>query len=108
HSPRNTFMAQDGITEQSPAFLTGGDLNGWSVPDLRGPDSVSATWSTQQIAHYLATGRNDHATSVGEMSLVVEHSLQYLSKDDNMAIAAYLKHLSGSTDNGKAAASADA
>jgi mono/diheme cytochrome c family protein len=106
HSPRTTFMAQDGITEKNAAFLTGGELNGWSVPDLRGKDSVSALWSTRQIAHYLATGRNDHATSVGEMSLVVEHSLQYLTDDDNMAIAAYLKHLSGSSDDGAGASSA--
>ncbi len=105
HSPRTAFMSQDGITDENPAFLTGGDLNGWSVPDLRGKDSVSAKWSTQQIAHYLATGRNDHATSVGEMSSVVEHSLQYLTDDDNMAIAAYLKHLSGSADTAKASSS---
>lgn len=106
HSPRTAFMSQDGVTDQSASFLTGGNLNGWSVPDLRGKDSVSAKWSTAQIAHYLATGRNDHATSVGEMSLVVEHSLQYLTDDDNMAIAAYLKHLSGTSDN-QAAASHD-
>ena len=52
------------------------------------------------MAHYLATGRNDYATSVGEMSLVVEHSLQYLTAEDNLAIAAYLTHLSGSTQAG--------
>ena len=98
HSPRNAFMAQDGITDKNSAFLTGGELNGWSVPDLRGKDSVSAKWSTQQIANYLATGRNDYATSVGEMSSVVEHSLQFLNDDDNKGIAAYLKHLSGTTD----------
>jgi hypothetical protein len=91
-------MAQDGVTDKNFAFLTGGNLNGWSVPDLRGKDSVSAKWSTQQIAHYLATGRNDHSTSVGEMSSVVEHSLQFLTDDDNKGIAAYLKHLSGTKD----------
>src|SRR5699024_9340591 len=69
HSPRNWLMAQDGVSEQGAAFLTGGVVDGWSVPDLRGKDSVTAQWSTQQMAHYLATGRNDHATSVGEMAL---------------------------------------
>lgn len=100
HSPRNLVMAQDGVSEDNPAFLTGGDLNDWSVPDLRSKNSVTEQWSTQQMAHYLATGRNDHATSVGEMSLVVEHSLQYLTKEDNLAIAAYLTHLSGGSEAG--------
>lgn len=100
HSPRNWLMAQDGVSEQGAAFLTGGVVDGWSVPDLRGKDSVTAQWSTQQMAHYLATGRNDHATSVGEMALVVKHSLQYLTDEDNLAIAAYLTHLSGSSELG--------
>ncbi|MGE4451516.1 c-type cytochrome [Castellaniella sp.] len=104
HSPRTAFMTQDGLTDKDAAFLTGGELNGWSVPDLRGKDSVSARWSAGQMAHYLATGRNDQAASVGEMSLVVAHSLQYLTDDDNMAIAAYLKHLSGGSDAGAAPA----
>ncbi len=104
HSPRNLIMAQDGLTQESPAFLTGGELDGWSVPDLRGKDSVAGQWSTQQMANYFATGRNDYATSVGEMSLVVKHSLQYLTDEDNQAIAAYLTHLSGGTKAGSMAA----
>lgn len=106
HSPRDWVMAQDGVSEHSAAFLTGGEVNGWSVPDLRGKDSVTAQWSTQQMAHYLATGRNDYATSVGEMALVVKHSLQYLTDEDNLAIAAYLTHLSGSTDAGSLSSAA--
>lgn len=106
HSPRTVFMSQNGVSEKSATFLSGGELNGWSVPDLRGADSVSAKWSTQQIAHYLATGRNDYAASVGEMSLVVKHSLQYLTDTDTKAIALYLKHLSGSSDSGTAASQA--
>lgn len=93
-------MTQKGVSEKNSAFLTGGELNGWSVPDLRSKDSVSAMWSTQQMANYLATGRNDYATSVGQMSLVVEHSLQYLTDEDNLAIAAYLTHLSASSNEG--------
>jgi mono/diheme cytochrome c family protein len=100
HSPRNLVMAQDGVSEDNPAFLTGGNVAGWSVPELRSKDSVAAQWSTQQMANYLATGRNAYATSVGEMSLVVEHSLQYLTDEDNLAIAAYLTYLSASSDAG--------
>lgn len=107
HSPRNWVMAQDGVSEQSAAFLTGGEVDGWSVPDLRGKDSVTARWSTQQMAHYLATGRNNYATSVGEMVLVVKHSLQYLTAEDNLAIAAYLTHLSGGSEAGSLSSASD-
>jgi len=95
HSPRTQFMAQDGHNEGSLAFLSGGNVEGWSIPALRGAGSVSQQWSAEQMAHYLATGRNDHASATGTMADVVEHSLQYLSDEDNLAIAAYLKHISG-------------
>jgi len=95
HSPRTDWMMQDGLTEQSPAFLSGGTLEGWSVPDLRGADGVAQRWTVAQMAHYLATGRNDHATAVGAMRHVVSESLQYLNAEDHTAIATYLKHISG-------------
>jgi len=95
HSPRTQFMMQDGVKESSIAFLSGGTLEGWSVPDLRGADSVSQRWSIEQMAHYLATGRNGHASAVGAMRAVVSESLQYLTADDHRAIAMYLKHISG-------------
>lgn len=95
HSPRTQFMAQDGRNESSPAFLSGGNVDGWTAPDLRGADSVSQQWTVGQMAHYLSTGRNDHAAANGAMGQVVRDSLQYLTDEDNLAIAAYLKHISG-------------
>ena len=100
HSPRDAIFSQKGIMDSDKDYLTGGELNGWSVPDLRGPDSVTALWSVDQMAHYLASGRNAHATSVGEMADVVGDSLQYLPDEDLMAIAAYLKDLSDSPEEG--------
>ena len=82
HSPRTAFMAQDGTVARDAAFLSGGVLDGWTAPALRGADSAIATWSTARVADYLATGRNTHATASGEMALAIEHSLQYLSDDD--------------------------
>jgi len=108
HSPRDMFFAQKGIADADDDYLTGGELNGWSIPDLRGPDSVTARWSVDQMAHYLASGRNAHATSVGEMAEVVGDSLQYLPDNDLMAIAAYLKDLSGSPEEGTLQAEQDA
>lgn len=104
HSPRTMFMSQKGANASDPAFLSGGEVDGWSAPSLHGADSVAGQWSVEQMAHYLATGRNDYATAVGEMSLVVGDSLQYLTPEDNTAIAAYLKHISG----GKTPAAPDA
>nr|WP_231860023.1 cytochrome c [Bordetella parapertussis] len=45
HSPRTAFMAQDGTVARDAAFLSGGVLDGWTAPALRGADSAIATWS---------------------------------------------------------------
>ncbi|MEI4473789.1 cytochrome c [Frigidibacter sp. MR17.24] len=95
HSPRNTFMAQDGVTADNGSFLSGGVIGGWNAPSLRGEGSAPQQWSVEEMASYLATGRNAHSTANGEMGLVVEHSLQYLTDEDNIAIAAFLKGIDG-------------
>lgn len=95
HSPRNILMAQDGVRVGDKAFLTGGVVDGWNAPSLRGPQSVAQKWSVAEMASYLATGRNAHSTANGEMGLVVEHSLQHLTDADNLAIAAFLKGIDG-------------
>ncbi|MGF0539176.1 c-type cytochrome [Agrobacterium sp. ES01] len=95
HSPRNLIMAQSGHDETSPEFLTGGEVDGFSVPDLRGPHSAPQKWDTEQLAAYLSTGRNAHSTATGEMMLAVRDSLQYMTHEDNLAIATYLKTISG-------------
>lgn len=95
HSPRNILMAQDGTQAGDKAFLTGGVVDGWIAPSLRGPQSAAQKWSVEEMASYLATGRNMHSTANGEMGLVVEHSLQYLTDADNLAIAAFLKGIDG-------------
>ncbi|GHC80572.1 cytochrome c [Limoniibacter endophyticus] len=99
HSPRNLFMGQDGIDESSDKFLTGGDIDGYTAPDLRGPDSASQSWTSEQMALYLSTARNAHTSATGEMMLVIRDSLQYMTPDDNMAIATYLKTISGGEGN---------
>ncbi|RMX02961.1 cytochrome c [Corticibacter populi] len=95
HSPRTTFMAQNGIQLTDAKFLTGGVVDGWDAPSLRGAGSTPQKWSIAEMADYLATGRNAHSTANGEMTLVIEHSLQYLSDDDLHAIAAFLKGIDG-------------
>lgn len=96
HSPRSVLMTQDGIDETSQSFLTGGEIDNYTAPDLRGPDSGPQKWTVEETAAYLATARNAHSTATGEMMLVVRDSTQYLTTDDNKAIASYLKKI-GST-----------
>ena len=95
HSPRSPFMSQDGVTVDDANFLAGGVINGWNAPALRGEDSDLNKWTVSETAAYLATGRNAHSTANGEMGLVVEHSLQKLTDEDNIAMAAFLKGLDG-------------
>lgn len=95
HSPRSFYMGQKGITRDHPDYLTGGHIAGWDAPPLRGPDSTIKAWDLQDLADFLSTGRNSHFTANGEMALVVEHSLQHLTADDQIAMAGYLKALEG-------------
>ncbi len=93
HSPRTQTFTQAGFTAEDPEFLTGGEIDGWTAPGLRGPDSPPQTWSGEELARVLGTGRNAHASVVGEMALVVEDSLQYLTAEDMQAVVAYLRHI---------------
>ncbi len=93
HSPRNVFIAQAGYTAADDRFMTGGEIGGWHAPDMREPNSAPQKWAADQLAHWLRTGRNNHAGVSGEMQLVVGESLQYLSDEDVGAMVAYLRHI---------------
>lgn len=104
HSPRTVYMGQDGITADERAFLTGGYIDGQEAPALRGPGSVTRDWPIPELTAFLATGRNFASTANGEMGLVVEHSLQYLTDADIIAMARFLKALDGQPHDPPAAA----
>lgn len=89
HTPRGIGMQEKALNESNSHYLAGGELNGWPVPALRG----MPTWSVKDITDYLATGRNDFASVGGEMTGVVEHSMQHMNDADLQAIARYLKSL---------------
>ena len=97
HSPRNEIMAQDGSNADNPAFLTGGEIGGWSAPDLRTASAHLQTWSDEALKDYLISGRNAHSAVVGEMQLVVAGSLQYMKDEDADAMVAYLRAISDVT-----------
>lgn len=97
HSPRNRLVVQDGIVAGQENFLTGGVIGGWNAAPLNGPNSAPQRWTVAELAGFLATGRNHHSTANGEMGLVIEESTQYLTDEDNIAIAAFLRGLAGGT-----------
>ena len=91
HTPRGMAMNEKALDSSDSQFLSGGSLNGWEVPSLRGLPK----WSTQETVDYLATGRNDKAAVGGEMTAVVEHSTSWMTPADLQAIAAWMKFTGG-------------
>ncbi|WP_420899336.1 c-type cytochrome [Erwinia persicina] len=91
HTPRGIGMNEKALDSSDSTFLSGGNLNGWEVPSLRGLPK----WTEQETVDYLATGRNDKAAVGGEMTSVIEHSTSWMTEADLKAIAAYLKFTGG-------------
>jgi mono/diheme cytochrome c family protein len=93
HSPRSPLFVQSGYSPDDSDFLSGGAINGWAAPALRGPGSAPALWEEAQLVAFLRSGRNNHTGVAGEMVSVVEDSLQYLTDADVTAVARYLRHV---------------
>ncbi|NIF20025.1 c-type cytochrome [Candidatus Pantoea multigeneris] len=90
HTPRNSLMGQD-----NSKALSGGSLGSWYAPNIT-PDATSGigNWSDADLARYLQTGHvPGKAQAAGPMAEAVEHSLQYLSKEDINAMVAYLRQV---------------
>lgn len=92
HSPRNPLGA-----EVASAYLQGGNLGNWHAPEITSnPYLGLGGESMESIAEYLGTGSDGIALAAGPMAEAIEHSLQYLTKEDRLAIATYLKTVPGS------------
>ncbi len=92
HSPRNALGG-----EHSDRYLQGGSLGAWYAPDITSnPHTGIGDISAEQIAEYLKTGGNDTAVAAGPMAEAVQHSTQYFTDNDLMAVAAYLKKVPAS------------
>ncbi|MEI4485192.1 cytochrome c [Frigidibacter sp. MR17.14] len=92
HTPRNALGAE--IAAQN---LEGARVGAWFAPEITGNPHVGLGESTvQEVAAYLGTGTDGKAMASGPMAEAVEHSLQYMTEDDRLAMAAYLKSLPGS------------
>lgn len=95
HTPRGLAFQEKGYTADDEDFLAGAEIGGWPTPSLRAGGSGPGLpqWRAEDIAEFLATGRNRFGAVVGEMELVITHSTSQLSDADNLAIAKFLKSL---------------
>lgn len=95
HTPRGFALQEKAVNDaDGSAFLSGAVIDNWLAKNLRG-DMVGGlgTWTKEDIAAFLKSGRNSHAAAFGGMAQVVQDSTQYLTDADLNAIAVYLKSL---------------
>ena len=88
HTPRTSTMGYD-----TSHYLAGAPIQGVFAPNIT-PDLETGIgrWSKQDIANFLKTGVfQHHALAGGEMGKVVAYSTRYLTDNDLMAMADYLK-----------------
>jgi mono/diheme cytochrome c family protein len=89
HTPKNNF----GADKRGQAFA-GNNIGGWFAPRLDGADrSGLKSWSVDDIAEYLSSGRNGKSHADGPMAEVIVNSTSKMSGPDVRAMAVYLKSL---------------
>jgi len=89
HTPKNFF----GADKRGSAFA-GGFVLGWFAPRLDAAErSGLKSWSVDDIAEYLKSGRNGKSHADGLMAEVVVNSTSKMSDADVQAMAVYLKSL---------------
>jgi mono/diheme cytochrome c family protein len=87
HTPKN-FLGADRANHE----FYGGKLDNWVAPDLTGnPRTGLGDWNVEDIAEYLATGRNARAGAGGAMADVITYSTSLMNDADRHAIATFLK-----------------
>jgi mono/diheme cytochrome c family protein len=104
HTPRNFLGA-----EKQSARFAGSVIDGWFAPRLDGAERGGLkSWSTDDIAEYLLSGRNGHSHAGGPMAEVVRNSTSKMSDADAKAIAVYLKEIALSSPESSVAAPSSA
>jgi mono/diheme cytochrome c family protein len=89
HTPKNAFGA-----DRRDRLYGGGLIDRWFAPRLdNAPRSGLKSWSADDIAEYLQSGRNGRSHAGGLMAEVVVNSTAKMSDDDVRAIVVFLKDL---------------
>jgi len=104
HTPKN-FLGAD----KNKQDLHGALLGTWVAPDLTSnPRTGLGEWSVDDVAEYLANGRNAHAGAAGEMAEVITYSTALMSDADRHAMAVYIKSQAPTADGSATGADAGA
>lgn len=90
HTPK-TLLGGDKSSEAFQGFT----LQGWTAPAVTSGQGPLRNWSVDDVATYLQSGHNQFAAAAGLMGEVVDLSTSRMTDDDVKAIAAYLKDVSG-------------
>jgi mono/diheme cytochrome c family protein len=94
HTPRGWLFQEKALSDSKPAYLSGAQLDNWSAPDLAGDSAFGlGRWSESDLVQFFKTGHNTSATAFGSMIDVINYSTQFLTDEDNGALAHYLKSL---------------
>lgn len=88
HTPRGWAQQEKALDEKDMAFLSGGELDGWSAPSLRG-----LKISQPELVALLKSGRNTHDAVSGPMGEVITNSTQFMTDNDLNSMAVYLLSL---------------
>jgi mono/diheme cytochrome c family protein len=110
HTPRAIAMQMKATTPAGgAAYLSGAVIENYFAPSLRnaGPGTLG-TWSEDELAQFLKTGSNADGIAFGSMSDVIIHSTQYMTPEDALATAKYLKTLRSSGEEAAARFTYDA
>ncbi len=101
HTPRGVGGQELADSEKGGSkFLAGATLDDWHASSLNGDlDTGLHAWSKEELAEFLKTARTARVAAFGMMAGVVGMSTQYLTDNDLMGIAEYLKSMPPSEDN---------
>jgi mono/diheme cytochrome c family protein len=100
HDPRNSM----GAVETSER-LTGGRVGDWFATNLTANRQTGlGSWSDDEVVNFLKKGQNARMVAEGPMAEVVHNSLRYLTEDDLMAVAVYLKSVAAEASSVSVAA----
>lgn len=94
-------IQEKALDERGSAYMSGALIDNWFASNLTGDGNTGlGRWSETDLTQFLRTGANQYASAFGSMTSVINHSTQWLTTDDQNAIARYLKSLPAVGGNG--------
>jgi mono/diheme cytochrome c family protein len=94
HTPRGVGFQEKALDENGSLYLTGGPVDNWFASNLTGDHNAGlGRWSEADVAQFLKTGANQHASAFGSMASVINNSTQAMNDADIAAMSTYLKSL---------------